>query len=373
VEPIRMKAIAPLAVGWCLLTTSACHGNYDWQPANTTHITSAESSGWGEEVEATSDFDNSDLPGDDPPECVGVVIPNLVPVDIVGDAQRSVFYSAAPSDAPAYANELVVIDPVLGDVVASVLLGDDPGILAISDDASTLWVSLDDSNELAEVNLETTPPSVVELYPLPTISGNLTRVKSMVPLPGEASSVAISLNPENSSFGDVVVVLDAGITRPLQIETDEPARLTGGPPGFLFGSTDWFEFTLYVIEVTSDGLVASEYPNFISEENHVVFSEGRLYASTGEVFDASEPESPTPVGEFLFSGLPLPQPERDRVLMLPRWPDRILRQLDPSTFTQTGSAILTGIGTNDLDFATNGQMLAIMDEEQLVVFADPFE
>jgi hypothetical protein len=68
-----------------------------------------------------------------------------------------------------------------------------------------------------------------------------------------------------------------------------------------------------------------------------------VYASTGDVVDLTNPDSPLPAGRFAFGGCVLAVRSATRIMMLcpnpePRGP--ILRMLDPTTFTSVGSVTL---------------------------------
>jgi len=259
-------------------------------------------------------------------------------------------------------------------VTSSVFVGSNPASLALSDDGSTLWVGLDGSLEIREVDLGTDPPTPGAQHALPPGEwGDPAHAGSMVVLPGTTGSVAVSLHifGLSPSFTGVVV-LDDGVPRPTTTPGHTGAsRLTLGPEGWLYGFNNLHTgFGFYAIQVAAGGVTQTEHEGLVDGfDTDIVYAEdGRVYATSGQVVDVSQPASPSLEGTFNYYGAVLPQPEAGRVLMLSAgWdlPSPVLRNLDPTTFTQTAEVTLDGIEAEcfyDLTTA-DGSTLAVIGND----------
>ena len=315
-------------------------------------------------------------------------IDQLEPEHLVADPTRNRFYVTVQAAAPSFANELVVIDPATAVTVDSVFVGSNPSSMAISADHSTLWVGLDGSFEIIEVDLTTPSPTPGPSYPLPpSIQGDLAAAGPMVVLPGTTDSVAVSLHRFNvsPSFAGVAI-LDAGVPRPILTPGHTgAARLTGGPDGWLFGFNNLHTgYEFWAIEVLADGPAQSEYSDLVDGfQTDITYADGFVFATSGQVVDVSNPAAPWPAGTFPFSGAVLPQPELGRVLMLSP-PDfdsaTALRVLSPETFTEVGYAeILAEVGDAYFyDLATtDGTVLGVISlyfnaSPRLQLITNPF-
>ena len=308
---------------------------------------------------------------------------------VIADPVRGVFYATVGGDAAAHANSVVVVDAASARVLDSVLVGSQPLTMALSDDGSSLWVSLQGSYEIRRVDLTSGSPVPAEQYPLPRGEwGDLAYAGPMVVLPGTTGSVALSLHREDVSpsyAGSVVV--DSGVARPDQTPGHTGAsRLTGGPAGWVFGFNDLHTgFGFYSLRVTETGLASTEHedliPGFYTD---IVYADGRVYATSGEVVNVSNPSSPTRAGEFAFAGdaiLPLaPEP---RLLMLSAdfGSPAVLRLLDTETFAQIDEVTYPDLDIEEaFDLvSTDGESLAFIgsggfdDPPRLFVLTNPFD
>lgn len=110
---------------------------------------------------------------------------------LVYDAVRNVYYASVPGAVTGRGNTLARIDPATGAVTHSGYIGSEPGALALSADASTLYVGLDGSSEVARVRL---PDMVVEAtarLPASSFYATAGRVREMAVSPVEPGLVAI--------------------------------------------------------------------------------------------------------------------------------------------------------------------------------------
>lgn len=306
---------------------------------------------------------------------------------VIADRARGVFYATVGGDAAAHANSLVVVDAASARVIDSVFVGSQPLTMAISDDSSTLWVSLQGSYEIRRVDLTSGSPVPGEQYALPAGDwGDLGHAGPMVVLPGTTDSVALSLHREgvSPSYAGSVVV-DRGVARPDQTSGHTGAsRLTGGPAGWVFGFNNLHTgFGFYPLEVTETGLASTEHEDLISGfTTDIVYADGRVYATSGEVVNVSNPASPRKAGEFSFGGAILPLAPAPRLLMLSvDFSDpAALRLLDTETFAQIDAVTYPDLDIEEaFDLVSpDGESLAFIgsdsfgDSPRLFVLANPF-
>jgi DNA-binding beta-propeller fold protein YncE len=275
-------------------------------------------------------------------------IPLLVNA-IARDPLRRRVYAAIRRDAPAYANELVTIDPAQPAVIDRVAIGDEPTQLALSDDGSTLWVGLRGSHEIRKVDLSGGTPAPGARFSVDLPSGS-SSPGPMVVLPHTRGSVAVSLhNYDVSPSFTGAVIFDEGVARLGQPSSLSGAsRLTSGPPGVLFGSDDeTTAFSFGSFSVGASGLqILGGGPSFVSGFGTDIRydTDGFVYATSGQVVDVSVPESPRRAGVFPYRGAVWPQPDSDLALMVSLgngdYGPLVLRKLDSSSFAQVSSRVL---------------------------------
>ncbi|WP_437530124.1 hypothetical protein WME79_49120 [Sorangium sp. So ce726] len=308
---------------------------------------------------------------------------------VIADPVRRVFYATVAGDAAAHANSLVVVDAASAKVVDSVFVGSQPLTMALSDDASTLWVSLQGSYEIRRVDLTSGSPVPAEQYPLPEGElGDLAYAGPMVVLPGTKDSVALSLHREDVSpsyAGSAIV--DSGVARPDQTPGHTGAsRLTGGPTGWVFGYNNLHTgYGFYSLKVTETGLTSTEHEDLISGfDTDIVYADGRVYATSGEIVNVSNPSSPTKAGEFAYSGsavLPLAPEPRLLMLSVDFSDPAVLRLLDTETFAQVDAVTYPDLDIEDaVDLVSiDGESLAFIgsrgfdDPPRLFVLKNPFD
>ncbi|HVW25504.1 MAG TPA: hypothetical protein VHC69_09045 [Polyangiaceae bacterium] len=244
---------------------------------------------------------------------------------LVVDPLRGKLYAVVRSDAPAHANELVVIDAQHAAIETSVPIGPEPDTLAISDDATRLWVGLHGigypaSGKIREVDLTKWPPEPGNEYAVPALSYDPSAgayAARMVVLPGRPESVGISLDCVSCGLEELVIV-DAGIPRPNRASRDSASELTVGPPGYLFAFDDidtGYEFS--TITVDDAGATQSVHSGLIyGSDNKIAYGENYVVASSGHVLDVSSPDSPLRLGTFAYAGEFVLHAEHAEVLML---------------------------------------------------------
>jgi len=246
-------------------------------------------------------------------------------VALAADPLRGRLYAIVGADAKAHANELVVIDPEHATILASVLIGPGPYLIAVSEDATRLWVGrrgpeLGARGFIREVDLTTWPPEPGNEYAVPSLANHAedTYAVGMAALPGRAESLALSLSCPGCGYSDFAVV-DAGVPRPTDTEYTMAYQPTVGPPGFLFSFNDRSSSHEFSSARVDDSGVHDQilfHGLLDGFDTLIQYDAGFVIASSGQVLDVGAPESPVRAGTFAYQGEVVPHAERDKVVML---------------------------------------------------------
>ncbi len=272
---------------------------------------------------------------------------------VIGDPLRDRLYAVLHASAAQFPNSLVTLDPVTGTVIDDVPVGSDPDTLALSNDGSTLWVGLRGALAVRKVDLTGDVPVPGEQFTLPRGDfGDLAAAGPIVVLPGTTSSLAISLHryDVSPSFAGLVL-LDDGVARaPAGSGHTGASRLTAGPSGYLFGFNNLHTgFGLYSIAITPSGLSQAEHQGLVAGfDTDIVYADGLLFATSGEVVDVSAPSAPVRAGRLPAAGALYPDVAAGQVWVVSGTSyysyDQAavgkLTQLDLETFTVKASSEL---------------------------------
>jgi sugar lactone lactonase YvrE len=211
--------------------------------------------------------------------------------DLVYDPTRGLLYASVPSSDPLRGNSVVFIDPVSGQVRDQIPIGSEPYTLALSDDNQYLYVGLNGATAIRRIDLSS---NTVDL----TISlvdgrGGSYSAVAIVVVPGEPQTIVVGQAPKSSANPEErVVVYSNGQKRP-QVGIN---RLIGGN-GLVFCddratlyATDGGQL-LMTFAFTADGVQEQGRPSLDLRQfgalPQMLCADGKLYISTGEVFDAS--------------------------------------------------------------------------------------
>jgi hypothetical protein len=271
--------------------------------------------------------------------CVSVVKALALDVEhVLFDRARDRLYATVASAASMHANSLLVIDPRSLDIVHDLPVGTDPRALALSPDGKTLWVGVDGPKSLRLVDLTTTPPTVGPLRPLPALESRVesSPAEAIAVLPGRPGSAVVVMNESDG----LAAVLDDGVARS-QIAGGF-LRIIPGPDDLFFGyNAHNTGFELFTLTVDPAGIQVRNraVPLLKGFETDIVYTAGRVYASSGHVIDVSDPLQPWPAGRFSFEGAVIPRSGGRVTMVSPRdsWAraeNTTLRRLDAKSFTQ---------------------------------------
>jgi hypothetical protein len=186
--------------------------------------------------------------------------------NIVWDAARGKLYFSNAYTATAPSNTIAVIDPMAGNVTASVAAGNDPDLLSISSDSNYLWVGLDGDHSVQRFLLPGLTKDISFPVPLDSM-GMPQQAVSLEAAPTNPHTVALmagSWGMEPAGTG--VYVYDNATSRPVSVSTSVTNGPTlewlqwGGNESTIYGNQYSFEFGgIATLNVTSTGVSFSSY------------------------------------------------------------------------------------------------------------------
>ncbi len=198
--------------------------------------------------------------------------------DSVYDAGRDLIYASVPSAAGANGNSVAVIDPQTGTIQSFIPVGSEPDELSLSGGGTRLYVTLRESNSVAEVDLQTQQRvATVRLEDEDFSSG-----------PGFAQAITASTQSET----DFIMATEQGVG-----VYSNGARLPDTPisaRGFvsLFYNSDATRAyavddnrNLWTFDVTATGLVNEVQTRNVMEYMGVKIENDLLYERLGAIID----------------------------------------------------------------------------------------
>jgi len=201
--------------------------------------------------------------------------------DIVYNASDGLLWASAPvTSIGSGGNSVIGIDPVTGNIKRTIWAGSNPNKLALSTDGKQLFVGLDGSAAVGQVDL--TQGKVVNQFQLGGGVGVYNppyTAQYLAAVPGSPNSVAVSF--ANST----VAIYDAGVARSKTLTTGSGPIAFGSSASVLYvcNGSNIVKLTVDATGITSSGNLApaSGYVTTMQYDN------GRLYLSNGQVFDAN--------------------------------------------------------------------------------------
>lgn len=206
--------------------------------------------------------------------------------DLVYNTADGLLYASVPaSGAGNPGNAVVGIDPYTGSITRQIFVGTTPNKLALSPDGTQLFVGLDGSGAVAQVNLA--QGKVVNQFSLagdPGVYNAPYTAAALAAVPGLPNSVAVtSTGPIN---GIDVTIFDSGVPR-------TGSSVNGGEGPLSFGSS---ASTLYLagsgieaLTVGSTGVTKATqlYSGNSYNVGSLQYDNGQIYLSNGAVVNAS--------------------------------------------------------------------------------------
>ena len=333
---------------------------------------------------STADFNVSNNSGTETTDVIGgtnkIRELALQTSDIIYDPVSKKIYASIPSGLTNTADSIAIIDPITGQVEATIPVGSDPGPLAVSDDGQFLYVGLNGSAKVRQFDIATQTPGLE--FSLGSDSFfDPYFAEDIETLPGDASAIAVSrkysgVSPRHAGVG----IYDNGVPR-----TNATAGHTGsnviefGPSATtLYGyNNETTEFGLRTMSVDATGVMVLDVTqNLISGFGvDIKYDGGRIYSTSARVID---PVTKTLIGTFAVDTSFFPvQVEPDssvgRVFFLMTGTNNItiLQAFDASSLGFVGLQGVSGVngdpadlirwGSNGLAFRTNQNQVFLIE------------
>lgn len=256
--------------------------------------------------------------------------------DLVAAPAGNVVYATVPASAPSYANEVVALDPVTGNVLWDTPAGSDPQRVVVSADGAYLYVMLGGASSVSRIDVAAMAKDLDIQLP----SGR--RAEDIVVLPESPTSIAVSLrNTCCSPRHEGVVVFDGSAQRPLSTQghTGSNRIEPSSSPDRIYGyNNETTEFGFRRILVRSDGLLQDGVFGGVVTGfgNDIAFDGGLIFTARGRVV---EPESRTVLGTIPGTGRMRPDVANGRVHFLE---GGVMTAYHFATFTSLGSVTVPG-------------------------------
>lgn len=200
----------------------------------------------------------------------------LPATDLAFDPQDGLLYASISSEV-AQGSSVAVIDPVTATIVDTIYVGADPSAISLSDDGRVLWVALANPAMVRRIDLTTRHVDRTIL-----LSTHTYRASDVEALPGTEDSIAVLMETDT---GSAVLVFDGSIPRPYGLRmggswilpTASSSLLYAGSYGYVYGACIG-STGAFTLPVSMQGSGDSD--------SKALFSQGSIYESGGDVFDA---------------------------------------------------------------------------------------
>lgn len=273
-------------------------------------------------------------------------------------------YAITTDWSAAHPNELVAFDPETGQIVDSVWVGSQPGLVDISSDGSTVWVALTGSASMAEVDRATmtltrTVGLTADASPRPRFPTDIA------PIPGDADAVAVVLDYEGTSARAGIVLVRDGSVESTQISHDDGGQSIAAVSsdrvvGFTNTSSGW---GFWQLDVVVDGIevngpkITSSLSGFGTQ---ITYAGGVVYGSDRSAID---PDTGGDIATFGSGGSPLRPVIHDGRAYFHDSSGNEIEVWSTSTFSVDGPAIPVPSSTEGMVLTDEGWILWDGDNE----------
>jgi len=207
--------------------------------------------------------------------------------DIAYNSVDGLLWASVPvTSVGSGGNSVIGIDPLTGNIKRTIFVGSNPNKLALSSDGKQLFVGLDGSAAVAQVDL--TQGKVVNQFQLGGGNGVYNPpyiAQYIAAVPGSPNSVAVSTTQSIYS-GTGITIYDSGVARTHAYVNGTGPLAFGSSASVLYvcNGSNIVKLTVDATGVTSSTNLATVSNSYV---NSMQFDNGRLYLSDGQVFDAS--------------------------------------------------------------------------------------
>jgi hypothetical protein len=193
-------------------------------------------------------------------------------------AQR--IYVTGAATSPVHSNRLVVIDPALGRIEATYLLGDDPSRMALSDDGQFLYLGCNGSNVFRRFNLESNLVDLVVSLGTSPFSGRKYYALDLAVLPGNPHSVVVGECPPNDVSRIIIFDDDVPRSQTLEIPLD-PGTVVAVSSHRVYAGSPFVR-----MNVNASGIGGWDFQNGLMNDGEFLkYQGGLIFTPSGKVFN----------------------------------------------------------------------------------------
>jgi len=240
--------------------------------------------------------------------------------DMTWDSHRNRIYASVPTaTGGAYADKVVVIDPVTAQITHSVTVGQNPGRLALTSGGEYLYVALDANGTVSRLNAATmavesnfavgTSPERGTLY-----------AEDMCTVAGQPNMLILSqYHKTGSPKHSGVAVYENGVVRPVKTGGHTGSNLLepSTDPAIFFGyNTESSEAGTRRLRIDAAGVSEISMNRYLFDSNFLDMMESdgdRIFSSDGSQVDGAVMKR---VGSFDVGGIVLPDLSVGRVFYI---------------------------------------------------------
>ena len=316
--------------------------------------------------------------------------------DLVYDKNTGKIYASVPSAAGSNGNSLTQINPITGDIGASVFIGSEPGKLALSDNGQYLYTYLEGAAALRRFDIAAQTAGLqfnIGGSTSSSISSSAFRANDIAVLPGSPESIAVARGSFSGGGGSSdVAIYDNGVQRPTTASNYSNQFIKFSASAAKLYSSTGNNSGLQRITVSASG-ASNAGATQISGYGDFRIDNGRAYLASGQVFDPETgslfgtfpsisntsggsaliaTESSANRAYFLLNGLSYPSSTSSYSVTL--------RAYDTSSFLQIGEVIVPGVvgtvsgfirwGANGFAFRTSSNQVFLI-QTSIVPSSEP--
>jgi uncharacterized repeat protein (TIGR01451 family) len=311
-----------------------------------------------------------------PFDVVAARVLSLPVADLAYDTLRNNLLAGVVSNAAGNGQSVIAIDPGTGGLGTPIFIGNDPSKLALANDFSCLYVSQEVNSTGGVVRIDLSSQAVDLRFALGTLNQygqSVNYVEDMKVQPGNAHTL-VATTKIRDAYNQFIAVYDNGVQRSNVVSPVFyvlPYHIT------FADSPSYFYITkpngLWINSITLGGasfLREIAGPQYGAD---VVYADGRLYSTSGEVFSTNDFQT---VGTFPANGLVIPDPANARVYFLTQaGAVTTFRSFEQHTFLPIAQLNIPNVsgqpasfvkcGANRFAFRTAANQLCIFDSSLL--------
>jgi sugar lactone lactonase YvrE len=295
--------------------------------------------------------------------------------EIIYNPQDQRIYATRPSSVGNDGNSITRINPLTGEVGASVYVGSEPNKIALSDNGQTVYVSLDGAYAIRRYDAAThTPGAQFSIGRGQSVNANDApyRASAIAVAPGNADVVAVSRDmPGISPPGAGVAIYNNGVRLPLTGNSHSGASnylAYSSSATTLYGGG--YDEGLRTMTITANGVTENTNNPTPFAVRSLKFENNLIFTSTGQIIN---PETRTLLGTCagIDTRAFVPDTATGRVLYAVKEGSSstvTIRACDINTFTQIGSLTIPNVGydmlpTTLVRYGTNGLAMRTSDNQ----------